>query len=427
MKIKYAIYLILIISSASSIGVGIYNYFSVSSQIKTRIFSGLNFTAESKAEVVETYISGFEYEAQILSDVLAVKLSKKDPNLAEITDLISSVASRASEIAHIDLISPEGVAITSSDPKKVGEDKTQKTTYIEGKKGLFFNNLHLSSGSKKPAFGVSVPIIDKNNHLLGIVLIDVNATKLYKILEKKSGFGDFGEIFVVNKDNLLVSPSKFLPDLFLKKEIAAINVKTCSTHKHDSHSTDSYGLLSQYVGLSGKSVLGTHVYMPNREWCLIAEADEKYYLLEPMNRLLFLSGTTILISLSIFFFIALSIHKIVIGPIQLIHQAIQGISRGQLKQKIEINSSNEIGDLARVFNSMSDQLINYYSDLEREVTLKTKSLSDEVEIRKSAEIKMQTMVEELQRLNKFMTDRELKMIELKKEIEELKKNKIPTS
>lgn len=426
-KIKYSLLFILFMSSILTTGIGIYHYINVSKQIRERIFSELNFTAESKAEVVETYISGFEYETQILSDVLAVKLSKDDSNLAEITDLLSSVASRASEIAHIDVISPEGVALASSDPKKVGEDKTQKATYIEGKKGLFFNNLHLSSGGKKPAFGVSVPIMNKDNQLLGVVLVDVNADKLFEILMKESSFGEFGEIFLVNKNNLLVSPSKFLSDTFLKMEITATNVKNCSTHDHDSHSADSFALLSRYNGLSGKPVLGTHVYIPNRDWCLVAEANEKEFLTNPMNRLLIISGASMLISLSIFFFIAFSIYKIIIKPIQLIHQAVLGISRGQLSQKVNIDSSNEIGDLARVFNSMSDQLINYYSDLEKEVKLKTKSLSDEVEIRKSAEIKMQTMVEELQRMNNFMTDRELKMVELKKEIEVLKKNKISSS
>lgn len=426
-KIKYTILFILLISSILSAGVGIYHFINVSNQIRERIFSELNFTAESKAEVVETYVSGFEYEAQILSDVLAVKLSNGDPNLAEITDLLSSVASRASEIAHIDLISPEGIAVASSDPKKVGEDKTKKTTYIEGKKDLFFNNLHLSSGSKKPAFGVSVPIKSKNNQLLGVVLVDVNADKLFEILERESGIGKFGEIFLVNKNNLLVSPSKFLSDTFLKKEITTTGIKTCANHKHDSHSLNSFILFSRYNGLSGKPVLGTHAYIPNREWCLLVEVNEKEFLTNPMNRLLAISGASMLISLLVFFFIAFSIYKIIIKPIQLIHQAMLGISRGQMSQKVNVDSSSEIGDLARIFNTMSDELKSYYSDLEKEVKQKTKSLSEEIESRKTAEIKLQTSLEEFQRMNMLMTGRELKMIQLKKEIEELKKNNISSS
>src|SRR3989344_5981041 len=206
-KIKFTLLFILLVSSVSAFGVGIYLFFNISNIIKDRIFSEVNSTAESKAEVLETYLSGFEYEAQILSDVLAVTLAKDSPNMPEITDLLSSVASRATEIAHIDLISPKGIVIASSDQAKIGGDKNQKPIFLEGKSGLFFNNLHVSSGGNKPAFGVSVPIESSDHELLGVVLVDVNADKLYDILNYGSNVGDLGEAFLVNRDNLLVSPS----------------------------------------------------------------------------------------------------------------------------------------------------------------------------------------------------------------------------
>lgn len=410
-KIKTSIFIVLIVSSIMSIGIGVYQYLSVSQLIKERIFSEINFTAKSKAEVVETYVSGFENEAQIIADVLEIELTKTPSNLLEINNLLLSVALRTPEMAHIDLFSPEGIVIASSDLSKIGGDKTQKATYIEGKKGLFFNDLHLPSGGNKPAFGISMPVEDSNDKLLGVVLVDVYGDKLFDIL---------GEAYLVNKNMFLISPSKYLSDAFLKKEITTENAKNCSTHDHNEHTLNSFSLLSIYTGLSGKPVLGSHVFIPNRNWCLVIEVDKNDFLTIPLRRLMILSGVVILSSFFMFAFITSIIHKIIVKPIQLLHSAMENVSDGKFDQKIDITSSNEIGDLARIFNSMIAKLSNYYNDLENSVKQKTKDLVAEIETRKQAQFKLSTTIEELEKVNKLMTGRELKMVELKKEIEELK-------
>lgn len=419
-RLKSTVLFVLVISSVLAGGVGVFHFWNISRIIKERIYSELVSVAGSKAEVVETYITGFEYEAQILSDILTAELSEKNPDMPEIINLLSSAASRASEIAHIDLISPEGITIASSDSSKVGDDKTKKATYTEGKKGLFFNNLHLSSGGKNPAFGIAVPLLNKNNQLLGIVLVDVNADKLYDVLEKTPLLGDFGEIFLVNKDNLLVSPSRYLSDTFLKKKIATDPVSRCFADKSNANSADVLDRVSRYKGLSGKPILGTSVHIPDRSWCLVAEMDEGEFLTSPIRRLMLLSTVSMLMSLSLFLLIALSLFRIIIKPIQLLHQVMENVSKGQFNQKTTIDSSNEIGDLARIFNLMIDRLSGYHKDLEKEVERKTADIVAEVETRKATEKKLEATVDELQRINKFMTDRELRMVELKKEIEALK-------
>lgn len=419
-KIKSTVLFILIVSSVLAGGVGVYHFLNISRIIKERIYSELILAAGSKAEVVETYIAGFEYEAQILSSILTIELSEKNPDMPKITSLLSSAASRASEIAHIDLISPDGFTIASSDSSKVGDDKTKKATYTEGKKRLFFNNLHLSSGGKKPAFGIALPLLNKKNQLLGVVLVDVNADKLYDILGRTPFFGDFGEIFLVNKDNLLISPSKYLSDAFLKKEIVTEVTRMCSADKRSAGPADLLDRVSIYEGLPGKQVLGTSVYIPERNWCMVAEIDESEFLTSPIRQLMLLSGTSILLLFSLFLFIAIFVFQIIVKPIQLLHQAMENVSKGQFSQKITVNSSNEIGDLARIFNTMIDRLSGYYNDLEKEVEKKTTDIIAESETRKAAEEKLKVTVDELQRMNKFMIDRELRMVELKKEIEVLK-------
>lgn len=71
-----------------------------------------------------------------------------------------------------------------------------------------------------------------------------------------------------------------------------------------------------------------------------------------------------------------------------------------------LNLKDEIGTLYRAFNEMINKLNAHHQDLEQQIKEKTKQLN--------------AKLEELEEFNKLMIGRELKMIELKKEIEKLK-------
>lgn len=100
------------------------------------------------------------------------------------------------------------------------------------------------------------------------------------------------------------------------------------------------------------------------------------------------------------FLISLIIYKKLILPIRILSRASEEISHGNFDAKSEVISYDEITDLSRKFNQMA------------------------VELKKSKENignKIKERTSQLERINKYMVNRELKMIELKKEIDRLKK------
>jgi nitrate/nitrite-specific signal transduction histidine kinase len=122
-------------------------------------------------------------------------------------------------------------------------------------------------------------------------------------------------------------------------------------------------------------------------------------------------GVTILILvILITYFLTKSITR----PVIKLRDTAILIGKGKLDTKIEIKSKDEIGQLAQVFNEMAGKLKESYGNLEQKVVERTK----EVE---AAKTELSQKLDEMSRMNKLMVDRELKMIELKKEIEALKK------
>lgn len=112
-------------------------------------------------------------------------------------------------------------------------------------------------------------------------------------------------------------------------------------------------------------------------------------------------------------------------PVVRLRNSAMEIAKGNLKSRANVRSNDEIGDLAASFDQMAgmleksrEKLESYSKDLEKKVAERTQ------ELEKSKNVLQNTNVD-LERFNKLAVGRELKMVELKKRIEELEKAKGP--
>ena len=169
------------------------------------------------------------------------------------------------------------------------------------------------------------------------------------------------------------------------------------------------------------------------------------------NTLIAYSAITALFSLVFaVFLLVLVISFSVTNPLRRLMDAIQQVKdRGLLAGEVKVHSRDEIGDLAVSFNVMrvkiqdrENALMKAHDELEDRVKERTaelsesnrqlekikeqleegnKNLNKEISERKKAEERQEKLIEDLEEINKIMTGRELKMIELKKEINSLSK------
>ena len=154
--------------------------------------------------------------------------------------------------------------------------------------------------------------------------------------------------------------------------------------------------------------------------------------------------------------IFLVLKLIIINPIGDINRAVAAIKNRDFKYKIKVRSKDEIGLLGEAFNIMATdlekshlELENYNQKLKQQVVDQTKNLevaknkletinldleqkiktrtaeleklkSSQEELIKQRTSELDQKIKEMEKLNKFMINRENKMIELKKQLQELK-------
>ena len=131
------------------------------------------------------------------------------------------------------------------------------------------------------------------------------------------------------------------------------------------------------------------------------------------NKIILISCLVILIlALITYYCISSSITK----PLSRLIKGTEMIGKGDIKHKIDIESSDEITELASAFNKMNANLAKSKKDLKKHNQVLEKTVKERTR-------ELQSKVQELERFNKLVVDRELKMIDLKKKIKELEKNK----
>jgi methyl-accepting chemotaxis protein len=134
-----------------------------------------------------------------------------------------------------------------------------------------------------------------------------------------------------------------------------------------------------------------------------------------LNSTLVIVVSVVVLGIVLYYFVLFSLK-----PITSLLEGVKEISKGNLDYSVNITSGDEIGDLAMAFSQMTVdlkkgkiELEEYNKKLEQQVAERTSTLSQKME--------------ELERINKLMVDRELKMVELKKRIDELEHSNTNTS
>ena len=119
---------------------------------------------------------------------------------------------------------------------------------------------------------------------------------------------------------------------------------------------------------------------------------------------------------SIVLFVFLFLRLFVITPILELNKGVNEIAVGNFNFKIKKHSKDEIGELSDSFNKMAQEIKTanleikkHEHELEKQVEKRTKELQDKIE--------------QLEKFQRLTVGREIKMVELKKQLEELKKKK----
>ncbi len=330
-------------------------YLIARDNLQNAIYAQLEITSQQSSGNVATYLEMLKiYTVQFSKSVVLENLLqalKKSPQASKETfdtamKRLRRTKAEDPEIYEFLLLDASGRVVASSDEGSVGLDKSKDEYFLNARKNVFIKDAYYSEQLKERLIAVAAPFLDSNtDEFIGVLVARVKMLGIDKILAESAGASQTGEVYIVNKNGYMITPSKFLKDTFLKQKVDIAGFRK--------------GLLDRQVTISsdyrGVRVLGSHVYIPEMQWYLFAQIDEKEAF-APLAKL-YVLFLIILFTVPLFaYLLSMYLAKVIVEPIHKLQKGMEIIGEGNLEHKVATNARDEIGQLSRAFDNMTGNL-----------------------------------------------------------------------
>lgn len=313
------------------------------------------------------------------------------------------------------LINKNGITIASTDESFVGNDYSFRDYFQEAIRGNHFVDVSIGVTSGELGYYFSHPIrLNENSPALGVAVVKLRPNVVnehIKLIQdvpsKKIMLTDsFGVILYSNITDRIYKSLGNISDVAKqeiknKKRFSNIEIKPLQydiLQKQLKEIDDESFVVEFFDEVDNENEIIVADKIKGTQFFLIKEEEQELYEVQATKitiiLVIFVIFSAIFSAIALLFLI-----KKFFKPLDDLTDAVKKIIKGDIRQNINIKTDDEFEDLANNFNEMSEKLADSREDIELKILERTA---------------------ELEKVNKTLVGRELKMLELKKEIQELK-------
>lgn len=342
---------------------------------------------------------------------------EKSPQNTEVLKRFQSY-NLSDNYSSIYLMDIDGNTLVSTDEAFVSNNYSFREYFTEAKKGNYYTDISIGATSKELGYYFSTPVINENNEIIGVLVLKMKPNVINDLIIKpylESNKGKLGLLAVID-DYSIIFHSNDPTKLF--KSIADLSPETLKEINDKKRFADfDIGSLNYNIKLeeirkieNSLSLEVLNKELNNNFLLNIVKIKDTPFCVIIIHNKNDLISSALKISYTLAFFVLLSVIVTIITinilvsrytkPLSELNDVVRkAITEEDLGQRALITSKDEIGVLSKNFNELIEKLQKTLINVEEKVQKRT---------------------EQLERTNRAMSGRELKMIELKKEIIELK-------
>ncbi len=308
-------------------------------------------------EMIQRGVSDFASDGIIREGVERVLKTGERSEAAALGDYIKKNKLPLDRHIHsIELIAPDGRVVVSTNGRAAGKSVAGDAFFLNFKAGTPVTEALIDQGEGLPGLAVSSGVRSlKTGKPIAIITQFVLLSELDEVL--KTAFSNNGpsgshttetmEAYLVNRDGLMITGSRFQENSVLKETVRSKPVMACL-----ETGADFSGFYPDY---SGVEVAGSSRCIGPLKWALLVEIDSDTALagVADMRRGA-LAAAAVVAGLIILFFTAF--YKKIILQIKRLSAAAATLSKGDYSVTIPVDSNDEIGALSESFNAMAAKI-----------------------------------------------------------------------
>ncbi len=337
--------------------------------VEDQICNQLVLTVQSRANHIETFLDMHKQEVErtasgcIIKNLLTMDVDDEcyAAQHERVTAKLRTLAATDDTTCKITLFDRNGTIVASTDETVVGINKNSEHIFLEGSKRTYVGDVRVCSGTGLPAIRFSTPVI--KNEVVGVIVTVIQMNYLDAITTDRIGLGETGEVYLVNRDGYMITPSRFMDDTFLEQKVATGPIGV-DLEQHEHLGGSEYGhellLCKNYMGTD---VIRTHTHIDELGWTVIAEmSNEEAF--APITWLVRMRLTVLTVLTIVGAVCSIAISGTLTEPILRLSRGAEKIEKGDLDYKVGTYANDELGDLSRSIDRMTGELKRSKMELE---------------------------------------------------------------
>jgi signal transduction histidine kinase len=364
---KYLLLILSLVTTALVASGAIGIYFSYQEN-RSALASLQHEKAVAAASRIEQYVIGIERQLRYAAlpqlgagevELRRIEFLKLLRQVPEITD-IAQVAGDGREQV---LVSRLGMDATNSN-----RDRSQEAAFRGATRGrTWFGPVYFRKETE-PYLTIAVRGAGEDGP---VTIADVNLKFIWDVVSRIR-IGEKGKAYVVDANGFLVAD----PDIGLVLRKTNLGALPHVQAAIDASKSDEAAMVS--TDLAGTPTLTSVAYIEPLAWRVFVEqpVSEVYAKLDAS---ILRTGLLLLAGLVLSALGALALARGMARPIRTLDEGARRIGAGDLDQRIDVRTGDELQGLADQFNRMTGQLRESYAGLERKVDERTRELSNALE------------------------------------------------
>ena len=359
-----------LVSIAAVFGVGAIAFLRAKSTLETSTLERLEVTATLKEQALERWIRNQREGTMALAALPELRAPASILHVAEesspefraasaqIQQILRAVLATRADWVQVAILSVrEGKIWVSTDFPRQGEYRNREPYFIQGRQETFVQNPYLSWGTNQPTMTVATPLRNTKGESIAVLVVDLDLTPLDEIVSDRTGLGNSGQAYLVDRSRNIVQSEGFAPSNLSHNAIAP-GIEAALAGGEGS---------GFYLDRTGIPTLGAYRWVEAPELALLVEVPRRE-VLAPLRQL---SRTVWLVGLGWAGFLvvgAFLLARSIARPILAITKVVTQVADGDWTPVASVLAEDEVGLLARNFNRMTERVRHLHTGLEDKVS-----------------------------------------------------------
>lgn len=299
--------------------------------------------------------------------------SVPDRDLAhrELTNLLKVIVQRTDDFQDIQILNSEGEIVVSAIPQVIGKSQLGQPFFEQGRSKTFTQTFYESELLGGTTLTVATPLFDTSQKRIGVLALHFNLKRVDRIIHEDPGVSDDTvRTYLIDQQHNIITDDPLILAQAAPLQSSAINLALEGQEGNSS-----------YINHNAVEVIGKYLWIEDQNAALIVEIEQEIAL-GPARQLAVNIGI-VGIQFSVILIVAVIVMaERITAPLRALSEAVSHLSKGELNASAPVLSDDEVGALARAFNSMTEKLGQTLDGLQNELQVRRQAENNLLQFRR---------------------------------------------